>query len=79
MHERRNGKLKIVNYRILERSLGRCNNVVKAAMDRYWKSKQRQDWHFYKTTVLEQLKDFDGSSKVLHKLLNDNSKFKCME
>ncbi|CAB4009077.1 Hypothetical predicted protein [Paramuricea clavata] len=38
-------------------SLGHCNNVVKAAMDRYWKSKQRQDWHFYKTTVLEQLKD----------------------
>ena len=60
-------------------SLGCCNNVVRAAMDRYWKSKQRQGWHFYKTIVLEQLKDFDGSWKVLHKQLNENSKFNCME
>ena len=40
-------------------SLARCDSVVKVAMDRYWKAKQRNDWHFYKTTVLEQLRDFD--------------------
>lgn len=58
-------------------SLGHCDSVVECAMDRYWKS--RQDWHFYKTTALEKLKKFDGDSKVLTKMLNEDSKFKCME
>ena len=58
-------------------NLSHCDSVVEKAMDRYWKS--RQDWHFYKTTALEQLKKFDGDSKVLNKLLNEGCKFQCME
>ena len=60
-------------------SLGRCDKVVEKAMDKYWRSKKQPGWHFYRTTVLEQLKDFDGDSKVLHKLLNTESNFKFME
>eukprot|EP00112_Aurelia_sp_Birch-Aquarium-sp1_P018891 Seg4584.3 transcript_id=Seg4584.3/GoldUCD/mRNA.D3Y31 product="hypothetical protein" protein_id=Seg4584.3/GoldUCD/D3Y31 len=60
-------------------SLGHCDKVVEEAMDRYWRLKQQPGWHFYRTTVLEQLKDFDGDSKVLHKLMNTASHFKFME
>ena len=60
-------------------SLGHCDKVVEKAMDQYWKSKQQQGWHFYRKAVLEQLKDHDGDSKVLHKLLNTASHFKFME
>ena len=58
-------------------NLGHFDSVVEKAIDRYWKS--TQDWHFYKTTALEQLKKFDGNSKVLNKLLNEGCKFQCME
>ena len=53
-------------------SLGHCDNVIEKSMNSYWKHKE---WHFYRTTVMDYLKDFNGNSKVLQKLLNEESSF----
>ena len=57
-------------------NLAHCNSVVEKAMTLYWKG---YDWHFYRTCLTHQLKEFDGDSKVLHRLLNTSSKFPFME
>ena len=57
-------------------SLGHCESVIEKSMNSYWK---HQGWHFFRSCVLEKLKDFNGNSKVLHKLLNEESSFKCMD
>jgi hypothetical protein len=57
-------------------NLAHCNSVVEEAMDSYWKQK---DWHFYRTSLSDHLKDWDGDSKVLNRLFNEKSKFPFME
>ena len=53
-------------------SLGHWDNVIEKFMNSYWKHKE---WHFYRTTAMDYLKDFNGNSKVLQKLLNEESSF----
>ena len=57
-------------------SLGHCDNVIEKSMNSYWKHKE---WHFYRTTAMDYLTDFNGNSKVLQKLLNEEISFKCMD
>ena len=57
-------------------NLAHCNSVIEEAMDKYWK---RKDWHFYRTSQTDYLKDFDGDSKVLNRFFNEKSKFPFME
>ena len=57
-------------------NLAHCNSVVEEAMNKYWKQK---DWHFYRTSLSDHLKDFDGDSKVLNRLFNEKSKFPFKE
>ena len=49
-------------------NLAHCNGVIEEAMDKYWK---RKDWHFYRTSQTDYLKDFDGDSKVLNRFFNE--------
>ena len=57
-------------------NLAHCNSVIYKAINEYWK---RKNWHFYRTSLSDYLKDFDGDSKVLHRLFNETSKLPCME
>ena len=57
-------------------NLALCNSVLEEAMDKYWKQK---DWHFYRTSLSDHLKDFDGDSKVLNRFFSEKSKLPFME
>ena len=57
-------------------NLAHFNSVIEEVIKKYWKG---QNWHFYKTSLSDYLKDFDGDSKVLHRLFNETSKSSCME
>ena len=57
-------------------NLVHCNSVLEEAMDKYWKQK---DWHFYRMSLSDHLKDFDGDSKVLNRFFSEKSKLPFME
>ena len=65
-------------------SLGHADAVIREAMTSYWKSKAEKSggstsWHFFRTTVLEQLGGHSGGSKVLDRMLKGNSKLPFMD
>ena len=45
-------------------------------MNRYRKG---QNWHFYRASLSDHLKDNHGDSKILDRLINESSKLPCME
>ena len=57
-------------------NLTHCNSVVEEAMQIYWKG---SDWHFHQKSLSHHLKEFDGESKVLHRIHNTSSKLPFME
>ena len=59
-------------------NLAHADAVIKEAMNSYWRSKG-STWHFFRTTVLEQLKEHAGGSQVLNRLLKQPSKLPFME
>ena len=53
-------------------------------MNSYWKSKAPKSggstsWHSFRTTVLEQLREHSGGSKVLDRMLKGHSKLPFMD
>ena len=58
-------------------SLAHCDGVVTEAMNKYWRSRGGQ-WHFYRVSVLEKLKVYDGDSEVLHRQLNTKNNLPFM-
>lgn len=59
-------------------NLAHGDAIIKEAMNSYWRSKG-STWHFFRTTVLEQLKEHSGGSQVLNRLLKQPSKLPFME
>ena len=53
----------------------KSDSVIFEAMQNYWRS-QNSPWHFYKTTVLE---DVSCKSVVVDRLCNESSKFLSQE
>ena len=68
-------------------SLGHADAVIREAVNSYWKSKAQKrggntsstSWHFFRTTVVEQLKENSGSSKVLNRMLTGHRKLPFMD
>jgi hypothetical protein len=65
-------------------SLGHADAVIREAMNSYWKSKAPKSggstsWHSFRTTVLEQLREHSGGSKVLDRMLKGHSKLPFMD
>ena len=62
-------------------NLALADAVIKEATTSYWNSKGSDTgtWHFFRTTVLEQLKDHAGGSKVLQRMLKQPSKLPFMD
>ena len=58
-------------------NLAYADTVIEEAMNSYWQSKGSA-WHFFRTTVLEQLKEHEGGSKVLNRMLKQSSKLPFM-
>ena len=58
-------------------NLAHCDGVVREAMNNYWKSRGGQ-WHFYRVSVLEKLKSYDGNSEVLHRKINTKNNLPFM-
>ena len=68
-------------------SRGNADAVIREAMNSYWKSKAQKrggstsstSWHFFRTTVVGQLKDNGGGSKVLKRMLTGHNKLPFMD
>ena len=60
-------------------NLAHADAVIKEAMNSYWNSKGRGTWYFFRTTVLEQLNNHTGGSKVLQRMLKQPSKLPFMD
>ena len=59
-------------------NLSNCDAEVGETLDLYWVEKGGY-WHFFRTSVLEKLKPYDGGSKVLQRHFNNknNLPFLC--
>ena len=45
----------------------------------FWKNKGGDgSWHFFRTSVIDKLKDYYGDSEVLHRILNKKSNLPFM-
>ena len=63
-----------------EPNLANCDSVVSEAMDAYWRGKDAAGaWHFFKTSVVEKLKTYDGGSQVLHRIMNNRNNLPFMD
>ncbi|CAB4005233.1 Hypothetical predicted protein, partial [Paramuricea clavata] len=60
-------------------SLGHADAVIREAMNCAQKSGGSTSWQFFRTTVLEQLREHSGGSKVLDRMLKGHSKFPFMD
>ena len=55
-----------------------CDALVGEALNLYWGEKVGY-WHFFRTSVLEKLKPYDGGSEVLHRHFNTKSNLPFMD
>ncbi len=68
-------------------NLANCDAVVVEAMNHYWASKQKWptggvggmgDWHFFRKSLIEKLKTYQGDSEVLDKLMSTKNNLPYM-
>ena len=59
-------------------NLANCDGVVMEALDNYWRKKSRGSWHFFRTSVLEQLRP-TKESVVLTRLLKTKNTLPFMD
>ena len=62
-------------------NLAHCDRVVCEAMDKYWREKSKEglgECHFYKVSVIEKLRKYDGKSEVLHRMMNEKNNLPFM-
>ena len=51
-------------------NLAKCDALVNEAMNLLWNKKGGDGrWHFFGTSVIEEIKHYDGDSEVLHRIL----------
>ena len=55
--------------------------IVCEAMDKYWREKSKEglgEWHFYKVSVIENLRKYNGKSEVLQRIMNEKNNLPFM-
>ena len=59
---------------IMQKASGYTSVSIVLNCNLFWNNKGWDvRWHFFRTSVIDKLKDYDGDSEVLHRILNQKN------